>query len=142
MDDAIGLIGLYFALIGFISGLFFTRIDSWYGSVRSFHGTLALLEERSEYRGAKTQMSGLKASKPTGSFVAVGFLLSALTALAFFVSMERSAINPLVFVYLPLLATTGAYWFGGTVLLRKSTSQLAVAEEEINEGMRGKASTS
>lgn len=137
MDDAVGLIGLYFTLIGFISGLFFTRIDSWYGSVRSFHGSLASLEERSEYRSAKTQMLGLKASRPVGSFAAVGALLSALTMLSFFVPVDQPVVDPLLFIRLPLLATVGAYWVGGIVLLRKGRSRLLGAEQEINEGLRG-----
>jgi hypothetical protein len=137
MGDAVGLIGLYFTLIGFISGLFFTRIDSWYGSVRSFHGSLASLEERSEYRSAKTQVLGLQASRPVGSFVAVGALLSALTVLSFFVPLERSAVDPLLFIHLPLLATVGAYWLGGTVFLLKGHSRLVEAEGEIDEGLRG-----
>ncbi len=137
MSEAVGLIGLYFALVGFISGLFFTRIDSWYGSVRSFHGSLTSLEERGEYRSARTQMLGLKASRPTGSFVAVGLLLSALAALSFFVPIERSVVDPFLFVYLPLLATVTAYWFGGATLLWKGNSRLAEAEEEIDKGLRG-----
>lgn len=137
MGDAVGLIGLYFTLVGFISGLFFTRIDSWYGSVRSFHGSLASLEERSEYRSAKTQVLGLKASRPIGSFVAVGALLSALTALSFFVPMERSAVDPLLFIRLPLVVTVGAYWLGGVLLLRKGHSRLLEAEEKVDEGLRG-----
>lgn len=137
MGDAVGLIGLYFTLIGFISGLFFTRIDSWYGSVRSFHGSLAFLEDRTEYRSAKTQVLGLKASIPTGSFASVGVLLSALTSLSFFVPVERSPVDPLLFVRLPLVVTVGAYWLGGVVLLRRGHSHLAEAEEKVDEGLRG-----
>lgn len=137
MGDAVGLMGLYFTLIGFISGLFFTRIDSWYGSVRSFHGSLGSLEERSEYRNAKTQVLGLKASRPVGSFVAVGVLLSALTVLSFFVPLERPAVDPLLFVHLPLVVTVGAYWLGGVMLLRRGHSRLLEAEEKVDEGLRG-----
>jgi len=50
MSDAVGLMGFYFTLIGFISGLFFTRIDSWYGSVRSFQGTLASITDSNKFR--------------------------------------------------------------------------------------------
>ncbi len=46
MNDAVGLVGFYFTLIGFISGLFFTRLDSWYGDVRVFYGrTLAAIRK-------------------------------------------------------------------------------------------------
>jgi len=137
VGDAVGLIGLYFTLIGFISGLFFTRIDSWYGSVGAFHGSLDSLEECSEYRSAKTQVLGLKASIPTGSFVSVGALLSALTALSFFVPVERSTVDPLLFVRLPLVVTVGAYWLGGMVLLRRGHSRLLEADVKVDEGLRG-----
>ena len=105
--------------------------------MRSFHGSLDSLEERSEYRGAKTQMLGLKASIPVGSFVAVGVLLSALTVLAFFVPVEGSTVDPLLFVRLPLVVTVGAYWLGGVVLLRKGYHRLTKAEEKVDEGLRG-----
>jgi hypothetical protein len=137
MGGTVSLIGLYFTLIGFISGLFFTRIDSWYGSVRSFHGSLDSLEERSEYRSAKTQVLGLKASIPTGSFASVGILLSALTCLSFYVPVERSPVDPLLFVHLPVVVTVGAYWLGGGVLLRRGHSHLLEAEEKVDEGLRG-----
>jgi len=82
-------------------------------------------------------MLGLKASKPVGSFTGVGALLSALTLLSFFVPVEQSPINPLLFVYMPLLATLTAYWLGGVVLLRKGNARLTEAEAEIAKGLQG-----
>ena len=45
MDNALSIVGFYFTLIGFVSGLFFTRLDSWYGQVREFWGSMKLLEK-------------------------------------------------------------------------------------------------
>jgi hypothetical protein len=137
MSDALGLIGFYFTLIGFISGLFFTRIDSWYGEVRLFEGALDSLERADQYRDKRPSLEGLRASKPRGSFIAVGALLSVLTALAWFVPIKEAPVNPLVFVFAPITITVIAYWIGGIVLLGKGTSLLTGAEQKIDEGAAG-----
>jgi hypothetical protein len=72
MENALSIIGFYFTLIGFISGLFFTRLDSWYGKVREFWGEMKLLEKETEKIAAskkgRVTMLGLRESAPYRQF--------------------------------------------------------------------------
>jgi len=137
MSDAVGVIGFYFTLIGFISGLFFTRIDGWYGTVRAFEGKVASLNEASAFVAAKAEADGLSASAPTGSFIAVGLLVTTLTVLAFLYPITTPTTNPVVFLYGPIALTVLAYWIGGIVLLAKAKSLLTGAGQKIDKGISG-----
>ncbi len=137
MSDALGVIGFYFTLIGFISGLFFTRIDGWYGSVRAFSGKLASVNEKNAFVIAGAEWDGLSASAPTGSFIAVGILVTALTVLAFLFPIPNPSVSPALFLYGPIVLTVIFYWFGGIILLVKAKSVLSKARQKIDTGIRG-----
>lgn len=137
MSEVLEIIGFYFTLIAFISGLFFTRIDSWYGSVRAYCGKLNTYTKREEYITAGGEASGLSASAPTGSFVVVGGLVTALTVLAFFFPVTTSIVNPYIFLYSPLVITVVAYWIGGIVLLVQAKKLLSKAQQKIAKGISG-----
>ena len=137
MDNALAIIGFYFTLIGFISGLFFTRLDGWYGDVREFWGTMKWLEKETDKidksKKARITLTGLRESAPRGSFISVGFLTSALTALSLFVPISAPAVNPFVFLQLPLVVTVLLYWIGGIILLRKGGNLLAQVKAQIDK---------
>lgn len=141
MDSALAIIGFYFTLIGFVSGLFFTRLDSWYGSVREFTAKVAVLRsqraERDKFQDARAEMKGLESSRPFGSFVAVGLLMSALVLLSFFVPVDASELNPVIFVQAPLFVTVVAYWAGGWYLLTQGKIALEKVDHEISEARKG-----
>jgi hypothetical protein len=108
VSDALGLAGFYFTLIGFVSGLFFTRLDGWYGAVRAFHGKLTAFTRREQYEDAEPERQGLVASAPWSSFAVVGVLLTLLMVLAFLVPVQDSPVNPWLFIYAPLIVTVGS----------------------------------
>jgi|GEM_PF-4908108 len=139
MDSALAIVGFYFTLIGFISGLFFTRLDGWYGSIREFEGSLQSLSDRNDYILAKSKKDGLKASAPTGSFIAVGFLTSALTLLSLFVPIDNENLNlsPNLYLRLPIVVTVLAYWGGGYFLFCQGNSLLNRAKHRIDAGIQG-----
>jgi hypothetical protein len=137
MSDAIGLIGFYFTLIGFISGLFFTRIDGWYGSVRAFSGKLASVKDKGNFVIASAEWDGLSASAPTGSFIAVGILVTILTVLAYKFPISNPSVSPELYLYGPIVLTVIFYWLGGIVLLVKAKSVLSKARQKINTGISG-----
>jgi predicted small integral membrane protein len=137
MSDAIGLIGFYFTLIGFISGLFFTRIDGWYGSVRAFSGKLASVTGRENFIIMGAEWDGLSASKPTGSFIAVGILVTTLTVLAYLFPIPNPSASPALFLYGPIVLTVIFYWLGGIILLVKARSVLSSARQKIDAGISG-----
>lgn len=136
MTSALSVIGFYFTLIGFISGLFFTRIDSWYGSVRAFHGKLAFYTKREEFVAARAEANGLAASAPTGTFIAVGIFLTLLGVLAVFLPTGADP-NPALFIYVPLAITIAAYWLGGVILISQARTLLASAQIIIERGISG-----
>ena len=141
MDNALAIIGFYFTLIGFISGLFFTRLDGWYGDVRKLWGTVTLLEKEPDKivksKEARVTLSGLLESAPRGSFIAIGALTSALTLLSLFVPVSESVVNPLIFLRIPLIVTVLLYWIGGIVLLQKGGSLLDGAARVIAQVLPG-----
>jgi hypothetical protein len=136
MDNALAIIGLYFTLIGFISGLFFTRLDGWYGEVREFWGSMKWLDKETDKidksKKARITLSGLGESAPRGSFISVGVLTSALTLLSLFIPISAPPVNPLVFLQLPLVVTVGLYWIGGVILLRKGGQLLDEVKAQID----------
>jgi hypothetical protein len=136
MENALSIIGFYFTLIGFISGLFFTRLDSWYGKVREFWGEMKLLERETDKIAASKKgritMLGLRESAPTGSFIAVGLLTTALTLLSFGIPSSSVEVNPFIFLRLPLIVTVLMYWTGGVLLLRKGGKLLGDVSAQID----------
>lgn len=137
MDNALSIIGFYFTLIGFISGLFFTRLDSWYGQVREFWGSMKLLEKETDKieksKEGRIKLIGLQESAPIGSFIAVGLLTSALTLLSLGIPITNSQINPFVFLQLPLIVTVVMYWIGGLLLLKKGNELLGKVSEQTDK---------
>lgn len=131
------LVAFYFAITSFVGGLFFNQVESWHGSVRSFHQSLSPLENRDEWRTVRPQWLGLKAAMPFWSFVVVGVLVTGLAVLALLVPVGRSALNPLPFVYAPLWGTVLVYWFGGITRLYTGNVHLRRAGEEIEKGLAG-----
>jgi hypothetical protein len=137
MDNALAVVGFYFTLIGFISGLFFTRLDSWYGTVKEFEGLLKSLSKREDYESAESRKDGLKSSAPTGSFIAVGILTTMLTILSLLIPIENTTLNPNVYLRGPLVITVFSYWLGGILLLRKGRSILHKASIKITACITG-----
>ena len=138
MDTALSIIGFYFALIGFISGLFFTRLDSWYGDVREFYGSYsgedpAKKNTPDNCRKNRIKQMGLEQSTPLGSFVVVGLLTTALTLLSWGVPITDPQMNTFLFLRLPLILTVLVYWIGGFILLSKSQSLLTLIKTEIDK---------
>jgi hypothetical protein len=137
MDNALSIIGFYFTLIGFISGLFFTRLDSWYGQVREFWGSMKLLEKATDKleksKEGRIKLIGLQESAPKGSFIAVGLFTSTLTVLSLGIPIGSSAVNPFVFLRIPLIATVLLYWIGGFLLLKKGNELLRMVSTQIEK---------
>ncbi len=138
MDNALAVLGFYFTLIGFISGLFFTRLDGWYGKVREFWGSALLLEKDPQRleksKAARLTLNGLAESAPQGSFIAVGAFTTSLTLLSFAVPFENPPVDPWLFLRLPLIATILLYWAGGVILLHKGSyllNQVKVSIEQV-----------
>lgn len=137
MDNALAIIGFYFTLIGFISGLFFTRLDAWYGDVREFAGKYEGEEavKNINVENCKKQrvtLYGLRQSSPRGSFIGVGIFTTALLVLSFFVPILNPAVNTFLFLHLPLILTIVLYWAGGTFLLLRGSARLKGISEKIN----------
>lgn len=141
MNDALSIIGFYFTLVGFISGLFFTRLDSWYGTVKEFDSSsrslLSPFSERKEFEQALSQVKGLKAGTPNGSFYAVGGLTTALTLLSLLIPVEATNLNPTLYLRLPLIVTISAYWIGGLFIINEGSSLLHELERKFNDSIRG-----
>lgn len=139
MSNALGIIGFYFTLIGFISGLFFTRIDTWYGSVRAFHGKLVYYTRREEFLAARAEANGLAASAPTGSFIAVGIFVSLLGALSLLLpfNVNDAGAYTALFIYVPLIVTIAAYWLGGVVFISQARTLLSSSHMLIERGISG-----
>lgn len=139
MSSTLGIIGFYFTLIGFISGLFFTRIDTWYGSVRAFHGKLAYYTRREEFLAARAEANGLTASAPTGSFIAVGIFVSLLTVLSFLLPFDANdaGAGTALFIYVPLIITIAAYWLGGVIFISQARMLLSSSQLLIERGISG-----
>lgn len=137
MDNALAVVGFYFALIGFISGLFFTRLDSWYGAVKEFEGSLQSLSKREDYMIAESKKDGLKSSAPIGSFIAVGILTTLLTLLSLLIPVENASLNPNLYLRSPLIITVLSYWLGGFFLFRRGRLILHQASIKITNGIRG-----
>lgn len=137
MDNSLSIIGFYFTLIGFISGLFFTRLDSWYGQVREFWGSIKLLEKETDKlaasKKARISSTGLRESAPKGSFIAVGLFTIFLTLLSLCIPIKASEVNPFIFLKIPLIATVLMYWIGGFLLLKKGNELLDKVNEVIGE---------
>ena len=137
MGDALSLVAFYFAIISFVGGLSFNQVESWHGSVRSFHQTLSTLENRDEWKSVRPQWLGLKAAMPFWSFVVVGILVTGLAFLSLQVPIGQSAVDPLPFVYAPLWATVLVYWLGGVARLWTGQVRLRQAGDKIERGLAG-----
>ncbi len=137
MDNALSIIGFYFTLIGFVSGLFFTRLDSWYGQVREFWGSMKLLEKATDKieksKEARIKLIGLQESAPKGSFIAVGLFTSSLTLLSLGIPLVSSEVNPIIFLRIPLIVTVLMYWIGGFLLFKKGNELLRMVNAQIEK---------
>ncbi|MEN4011937.1 MAG: hypothetical protein AB1453_04420 [Chloroflexota bacterium] len=137
MDNALAVLGFYFTLIGFINGLFFTRLDSWHGKVREFWGSARMLEKDPQRleksKTARLTLNGLAESAPKGSFIAVGIFTTSLTLLSLAIPFENPPVNPWLFLRLPLIATILLYWAGGAILLRKGSQLLKQVKATIEQ---------
>lgn len=136
MDNALAITGFYFTLIGFISGLFFSRLDNWYGEVRKFSGSVNLLETVDEFKRARQEISGIKSSTPFGSFISVGVFTTVLLLLALNVPINNAAVNPLLFIRIPLASTVIAYWLGGVWLLYSAKKLLEISSYRIEKAFK------
>jgi hypothetical protein len=138
MDMALAILGFYFTLIGFIGGLFFTRLDSWYGQVREFSGSYSGEEPETKNtpvncRKFRIKIMGLRESAPQGSFIAVGCLTTALALLSWAVPFASPQVNPVIFLRVPLILTIFMYWSGGILLLRKGNTLLEKIDKELEK---------
>ncbi len=137
VSNTLSLIAFYFAIISFVGSLFFSQVESWHGSVRSFQNSLSLFEARDEWKNVRPQWLGLKAAMPLWSFIVVGVLVTSLAVLSLYVPIERSAVDPWLFVYAPLWVTVLAYWLGGATRLWTGHARLKEAERKIDKGLGG-----
>lgn len=133
MDNALAIVGFYFTIIGFISGLFFTRLDSWYGDVREFSGSVSIMEEIKEFKQARNKLAGLKSAKPSGSYISIGVLTTILLLMTFFIPLEQSTVNATVFLRFPIILTVLAYWLGGGWIFYQANKLIKQAEQRINK---------
>jgi hypothetical protein len=131
MSDTLGILGFYFTLIGFISGIFFTRLDSWYNDVRAKTAVVNSTTNANKLISLREDLTGLASSEPGFSFVAIGLFLTALAVLSFFVPAGQSAVNVTLFLYVPLVITVIIYWVSGAVLLVRARALLKAAETTI-----------
>jgi len=138
MSDAVGLVGFYFALIGFISGLFFTRLDGWYGDVRAYAGKVSATTDVETLKAIEPEGKGLDASVPLHSFIVIGVFLSLLALLSYFVPIENASLNPRIFLYIPLTITVLLYWGGGILLIRGGKNVLHIAQRDITAKKSGR----
>ena len=131
MSDTLGILGFYFTLIGFISGIFFTRLDSWYNDVRAKVAIVNATNNANRLISLRDDLAGLTSSEPSFSFGAIGLFLSALAVLSFFVPAGTTAVNITLFLYIPLVVTVLVYWISGSVLLFRARSMLRAAGSTI-----------
>ncbi len=122
MSDPVSILSFYFALIGFISGIFFTRLDNWYGEIRSKRAILerSLINDstnRNNFINLGNTLVSLKSSSPFWSYVAIGVFITSLGILGIFIPLSNLSFSPFVFLYGPVLITVLAYWIGGGILL-------------------------
>lgn len=137
MSNALSLIAFYFAIISFLGGISFNQVETWHGSVRSFHQSLSPLETRDEWKAVRPQSLGLRAAMPSWSFVVVGAMVTGLAILALQVPVGRSSVDPLPFVYAPLWTAVLVYWLGGVTRLWTGHVRLQQAEKKIDKGLAG-----
>lgn len=142
MDDTLSVLGFYFTLIGFISGLFFTRLDGWYGQVREFWGSMKLLEKETDKidrsKKARISMAGLQESAPRGSFIVIGIFTTILSLLSLFIPASESGVNAVIFLKVPLFVTVCMYWVGGGILLKRGADLLEEVKKQIDQILPGK----
>jgi hypothetical protein len=132
VSDTLGLLGFYFTLIGFISGIFFTRLDSWYNDVRARVAIVNASNDARKLVSLRDDLAGLSSSEPGFSFAAIGLFLTALAILSMFVPAGTSSINTTIFLYVPLVVTVLAYWISGFVILRRARTLLKAAGDTIS----------
>ena len=139
--NAVGIVGLYFALIGFISGIFFTRLESWYSDVRSKRGTILqniqMAKSVDSYTNLEIPFKGLNASKPLSSFLGIGGFVSGLAILSAFIPITDSGFNPLIFLYLPVALTVLGYWIGGLLIFKSGSRAIEDSLSDIDKAKRG-----
>jgi hypothetical protein len=136
VGDTLSLVTSYFPIISFGDGLFFNQVESWHGSVRSFHQSLGPLENRDEWKTVRPQWLALKAAMPFWGFVVVG-MLGGLAILALQVPIGQSTVNSLPFVYASLWAAVLVYWLAGVVRLWTGYVRLRQAGEKIEQELAG-----
>jgi hypothetical protein len=131
VSDTLGILGFYFTLIGFISGIFFTRLDSWYNDVRAKVAIVNATNNANKLISLRDDLAGLASSEPSFSFGAIGLFLSALAVLSFFLPAGTTAVNTALFLYVPLVVTVLVYWISGLALLVRARSMLKAAAATI-----------
>ena len=131
MSDTLGILGFYFTLIGFISGIFFTRLDSWYNDVRAKAAVVSSTNNANKLISLREDLTGLASSEPTFSFGGIGLFVTALAILSFFVPAAPGNVNITLFLYIPLVTTVIIYWASGITLLVRGRSLLKAAENTI-----------
>jgi hypothetical protein len=132
MNDPLGILGFYFTLIGFLTGIFFTRLDSWYNDVRAKEALVDQRTTTSRLQDLKEDLIGLKNSAPLVSFIAIGIFLTVLGLLSLYIPLTNSPVNPTIFLYTPLWVTVATYWIGGIALLVRAAQLIKTAIGTIN----------
>jgi hypothetical protein len=135
MSDTLGIIGFYFI---------FTRIDSWYSGVLSKQGVLSSYTNqtrREEYLKLQEEFLAARSSAPRASFALVGIFVSVLALMGIVAGLtlspvDSATINPIFFLYLPLVATVLAYWAGGLFLLFKGSQVTDAALARIADAIK------
>jgi sterol desaturase/sphingolipid hydroxylase (fatty acid hydroxylase superfamily) len=131
VSDSLGILGFYFTLIGFISGIFFTRLDSWYNDVRAKVAVVNASNDARKLVSLRDDLAGLSSSTPGFSFTAIGLFLTALAILSTFVPAGTTTVNVTIFLYIPLFVTVLVYWISGFVILTRARTLLKAARDTI-----------
>lgn len=138
MSDTVSLFAFYFTLIGFISGIFFTRLDKWHSDVRAAQAVLTKATTRDEYKHSDKDFAKLESSRPVVSFILVGMFISVLAWLGFQIPLQtETTIDLWMFLKAPVLATVLLYWVGGGALLLLGTLIINKGKAEANKKAKG-----
>lgn len=132
MNDPISIVGLYFALIGFLSGIFFTRLDSWYSEVRAKHAVLSSNLHTNDPQVKRIApledpFNSLQSSAPFSGFITIGAFITFLAVLSLFLPVSSSSFNIVLFLYVPVFLTVLFYLIGGGMLLISGTELVSQA---------------
>jgi hypothetical protein len=133
MNESVSVIALYFALISFLGGIFFSRLDNWYNEIRSKRALAFSKTEYSKdtYFRLREALLSLKSSKPLSGFIGFGSFTTFVAVLGIFIPVTNPPFDPIVFLYMPLVITVLIYWIFGILILFNGSRLIREAEQEV-----------